>query len=87
MKRGAGASIFGYFWGDAKSDWPRAAMERAGGKRYSSFRQTLRQAQGERLICASRGLPLSIVTAGQAPRAWQAASSHTGCRRSPRREG
>jgi len=37
MKRGAGASVFGYFWGNAKSDWPRAAMEREGGKDYSSF--------------------------------------------------
>ena len=86
MKRGAGASVFGYFWGNAKSDWPRAAMERAGGKHFSSFQQTLRQAQGERLICGSRGFPLSIVTAGQAPRAWPAASFHSGYRRSPGRE-
>ena len=33
MKRGAGASVFGYFWGNAKSDWPRAAVERVGGMR------------------------------------------------------
>ena len=33
MKRGAGASVFGYFWGYAKSDWPGAAMERVGGMR------------------------------------------------------
>ena len=33
IERGAGASVFGYFWGNAKSDWPRAAMERAGGMR------------------------------------------------------
>ena len=33
MKRGVGASVFGYFWGNAKSDWPRAAIERAGGMR------------------------------------------------------
>ena len=32
----------------AKSDWPRAAMERARRKDQTSFRQTLRQAQGER---------------------------------------
>ena len=32
-KRGAGASVFGYFWGNAKSDWPRAAVEREGGRR------------------------------------------------------
>ena len=36
MKRGAGASVFGYFWGNAKSDWHSAAMEREGGKDYSS---------------------------------------------------
>ena len=33
-----------------KSDWPRAATERAGGKEFSSFNQTLRQAQGEREV-------------------------------------
>ena len=53
-KRGAGASAFGYFWGNAKSDWPRAAIERAGGMRVISFRRPNDQAQGERLICASR---------------------------------
>jgi len=42
MKRGAGASVFGYFWGNAKSDWPRAAMERAGGKRAISFSKATR---------------------------------------------
>ena len=31
-----------------KSDWPRAAIEREGGKDQSSFHQTLRCAQGER---------------------------------------
>ena len=51
---GAGASVFGYFWGNAKSDWPRAAIERAGGKEQSSFSQTLRRAQGEPKTCASR---------------------------------
>ena len=30
-----------------KSDWPRAAIERADGKELSSLHQTLRQAQGE----------------------------------------
>jgi hypothetical protein len=61
----------------------------------SSFCQTQRpssepapaKAGGERLICASRGFPLSIVTVGQEPHAWQVASSHTGCKRSPEREG
>ena len=48
MKRGAGASVFGYFWGNAKSDWPRAAMEREGSKDQRLFHQTLRRAQGER---------------------------------------
>ena len=47
MKRGAGASVFGYFWGNAKSDWPRAAMEREGGKRQRSFSKTKDQAHGE----------------------------------------
>ena len=35
------------FWAMPESRSPRAAIERAGGKRFSSFHQTLRQAQGE----------------------------------------
>jgi hypothetical protein len=49
MKRGAGASVFGYFWGNAKSDWPRAAMEREGGRLLSLLQRALRRAQGERV--------------------------------------
>ena len=33
MKRCAGASVFGYFWRNANSDWPGAAIERVGGMR------------------------------------------------------
>ena len=58
-KRGAGASAFGYFWGNAKSDWPRAAMERDGGKDQSSFHEAtltlaLSRLRERRPICASR---------------------------------
>ena len=43
-----GQALLVTFGATAKSDWPRAAIERAGGKDQSSFDQTLRQAQGER---------------------------------------
>jgi hypothetical protein len=46
-KRGQGLAFLVTFWAMPKSDWPRAATERAGGKHCSSFHQTLRQAQGE----------------------------------------
>ena len=48
MKRRAGASVFGYFWGNAKSDWPRAAMERTRHKRQCSFSKSKDDAHGER---------------------------------------
>jgi hypothetical protein len=47
-KRGQGRALLVTFGATAKSDWPRAATERAGGKHFCSFHQTLRQAQGER---------------------------------------
>ena len=43
-----GLALLVTFGAIAKSDWPRAAMEREGGKDQSSFHQTLRCAQGER---------------------------------------
>jgi hypothetical protein len=47
-KRGQGLAFLVTFWAMPKSDWPRAATERAGGKPFCSFHQTLRQAQRER---------------------------------------
>ena len=102
MKRGAGASAFGYFWGNAKSDWPRAAIEREGGMRswFDKLTTNGRMHRSNELLMRRikpvvEGLQLglwcrlaaSIVTAGQEPREWQVASSHTGCRHSPGQEG
>jgi hypothetical protein len=43
-----GLALLVTFAAIGKGDWPRAAMERAGGKREAPFKQTLRRAQGER---------------------------------------
>jgi hypothetical protein len=47
-KRGQGLAFLVTFWAMPKSDWPRAAIEHARRKHFSSFHQPLRQAQGER---------------------------------------
>ena len=46
-----------------KSDWPRATVERAGGRDQTSIRQTLRRAQGERRVACH---PLPRPSPGQA---------------------
>ena len=69
MKRGAGASVFGYFWGNAKSDWPRAAMERARGMRSWFDRLTT---NGMRFSSVHRPLTLPLSREGRGDKAaWE----------------
>ena len=45
----SGSPLWVTFLAKQKGNWPRAAAERAGGTRQSSFHQPLRQTQSERL--------------------------------------